>query len=169
MEVAIDFHSMGICFPPFLGISSFLGCSFWLLACKSVKVQSLTLNILFILFSESEQANELCQDYEHNLEALRGVSVSSVQQWNVVGSCPLGKISLNITVHLIHDNYISINNCGRGLGLCDVTQPRIWERLDLKKGVLFIWIKKKTLMWIIIIIGWLCTHTANTNLCSNNM
>ncbi len=38
---------------------------------------------------------------------------------------------------------VSINNRGRSLGLCDVTPPRIWERLDLKKGILFIWIKKK--------------------------
>ncbi len=97
----------------------------------------------FYLFSESEQANELCQDYEHNLEALRGVSVSSACATMEFSSCPLGKISLNITVHVIHDNYISINNCGRSLSLCDVTQPRIWERLNLKKGVLFIWIKKK--------------------------
>ncbi len=41
---------------------------------------------------------------------------------------------------------VSINSRGRGLGLCDITLLRIWERLDLKKGVLFIGIKKK--QWV---------------------
>ncbi len=29
--------------------------------------------------------------------------------------------------------------------------------------------KKKSTGWIFIIIGWLCTHTANTHLCSNTI
>ncbi len=37
---------------------------------------------------------------------------------------------------------VSINYRRRGLCLCDITQTRIWEWLDLKKGILFIEIKK---------------------------
>ncbi len=56
-----------------------------------------------------------------------------------------------------------------GACLCDVTPPRIWEWIDLRNGILFIGIKKKNSGWISIIIGWMCTNTANTHLCSNNM
>ncbi len=37
---------------------------------------------------------------------------------------------------------MSINNRGSSLGLCDITQPRSWEWLDLRKGILFIGILK---------------------------
>ncbi len=37
---------------------------------------------------------------------------------------------------------VSINNRGRGLGPCDITRTRIWERLDSKKGISLIWIFK---------------------------
>ncbi len=43
---------------------------------------------------------------------------------------------------------VSINNNGRGLGLCDVTHTRIWERLDLRKGLLYIGIKKNKKHWV---------------------
>ncbi len=58
---------------------------------------------------------------------------------------------------------MSINSRGWGLGLCGAAQPRkiIWEWLDLSKGTLFIGIKKTT-GWIFIIIGGMCTNTANT-------
>ncbi len=39
-----------------------------------------------------------------------------------------------------------------------------FEKGDFKTGIF-----KKNTGWIFIIIGWMCTHTSNTYLCSNNL
>ncbi len=46
----------------------------------------------------------------------------------------------------------------------------ISEQPDLRKRILkYRDKKKKNTGWIFIIIGWMCTHTSNTHLCSNNL
>ncbi len=46
----------------------------------------------------------------------------------------------------------------------DRTRRTAWfEKRDFKIGI-----KKKNTEWVFIIIRWMCTHTSNSHLCSNN-
>ncbi len=53
----------------------------------------------------------------------------------------------------------------------DVTQTKKRRTAWFEKGVMILVDKKKHKKtgWIFIITGWLCTYTANTHWCSNNM